>query len=186
MAEVNVKENEVKFKVSNLDQSELGGFAQRKLVENIIHINQSYIFDTAVGTMRVRREKTIAEGTKYILNVKGRQLFKDGRVEFERELKAIEYFALLTMASNGIEKLRYNIKVDLSTGIEGILSVDIFMGLNNGLVIAELEYVGDVMPTIMNPPSWLGEIVDDPKLFNSALASHSFSAWSEEERNEYK
>lgn len=186
MAEVNVKENEVKFKVTKFDLSELGGYAQQGLCESTIHMTQNYIFDTAAGTMRIRREKIMLGPVKYILNIKGRQLFKDGRVEVERELKTVEYFALLSMATNGIEKLRYNLKVDLSTGEKGILSVDLFTGSNNGLVIAELEYVGEVMPTIIDPPLWLGKIVDDPKLFNSALAVHPFSEWSEAEKSVYK
>ena len=186
MAEVNVKENEVKFKVTKFDLSELGGYAQQGLCESIIHMTQNYIFDTDAGTMRVRREKIMLGPVRYVLTIKGRQLFKDGRVEVERDLKTVEYFALLSMATRGIEKLRYNLKVDLSTGEKGILSVDLFTGVNNNLVIAELEYVGDVVPTIINPPSWLGEIVDDPKLFNSALAVYPFNAWTDEEKSVYQ
>lgn len=185
MGNVNVKENEVKFKVSKFDLSELGRYAQQGLCESTIHMTQNYIFDTTAGTMRIRREKIMLGRVKYILNIKGRQIFKDGRVEFERELKAVEYFALLTMASDGVEKIRYNLKVDLSTGEKGILSLDLFTGVNNSLVVAELEYVGEVMPTIINPPVWLGEIVDDPKLFNSALAVYPFTAWTDEEKSTY-
>jgi len=72
-----------------------------------------------------------------------------------------------------IEKLRYHIPDG-----EFIWEVDEFLGVNKGLVIAEIELEDEDQD--FPRPSWIGsEVTGDPKYYNSNLVSKPYSEWDE-------
>lgn len=202
MANKKSRENEVKFAIKSIADFNMMYILYNK-TPNLTHayfLKQAYIFNDDAGVARIRHERLLDavdssgklqslrnnEQEAFILTIKGNKVFKDGRVEVERGLSEEEFMSLFTMSLKGsIQKHRFNITVDLSTGKQGVLSVDVFSGENRGLCIAELEFEGEEVPTIINPPEWLGDVVDDPKLFNSNLLTHPFSNWTKEERAVY-
>jgi adenylate cyclase len=57
-----------------------------------------------------------------------------------------------------------------------VWEVDEFLGENAGLVVAEVELTSE--DQVFEKPSWAGaEVTDDPRYFNSSLASRPFSSW---------
>ncbi|MDB0057800.1 adenylate cyclase, partial [Schleiferiaceae bacterium] len=55
--------------------------------------------------------------------------------------------------------------------------VDVFEGVNEGLVVAEIELGSE--DEAFEKPSWLGnEVSGDRKYSNSALSLHPFKNWS--------
>lgn len=196
------RENEVKFSVKNDSTKTISSqlYHTTPGLQSVQFLKQAYIFNDKAGVVRIRQERLLdsidndkkvlksihpAENS-FILTIKGSKQFKDGRVEVERTLTEEEFLSLFTITySNTISKYRFNVEVDLSTGVKGILSVDVFKDQNEGLVIAELEFEGEAVPDIINPPVWLGSITNDPKLYNSNLLTHPFEKWTIEERAEY-
>ena len=72
-----------------------------------------------------------------------------------------------------VEKTRYRIPVD---GL--VWEVDDFAGDNAGLMIAEIELPDANAQVTM--PAWAGaEVSDDPRYFNSNLASNPYSRWKD-------
>ncbi|MBF0349076.1 MAG: CYTH domain-containing protein [Magnetococcales bacterium] len=70
-----------------------------------------------------------------------------------------------------IEKQRYHLIHDTSEWV-----VDEFEGENQGLVLAEIELDRADQPFAI--PPWLGiEVSDDPRYFNSNLATHPYCQW---------
>lgn len=54
--------------------------------------------------------------------------------------------------------------------------VDEFLGVNAGLVVAEIEVPSE--DQAFERPDWVGEeVTDDPRYLNSNLISHPYSAW---------
>jgi adenylate cyclase len=54
--------------------------------------------------------------------------------------------------------------------------VDEFLGVNAGLVVAEIEVPSE--DQAFERPEWVGEeVTDDPRYLNSNLISHPYSAW---------
>lgn len=70
-----------------------------------------------------------------------------------------------------IEKRRYEVRHDGLTW-----EVDEFVGVNKGLVIAEVEL--DSENQTFDKPDWVGEeITGDPRYYNANLVDHPYSAW---------
>ena len=95
------------------------------------------------------------------------------RKEYEYEIpytdatELLETFCLKPL----IEKNRYRI-----TYKDANWDVDEFLGVNRGLVLAEIE-LGSEDETFINPP-WLGkEVTDDPRYYNARLAELPYTAW---------
>ena len=72
-----------------------------------------------------------------------------------------------------IEKIRYRIPAgDL------VWEVDEFLGVNEGLIVAEIELPEENTP--FEKPSWIGEEVSgEPRYYNSMLAINSYRTWEE-------
>ncbi|MBF0185078.1 MAG: CYTH domain-containing protein [Magnetococcales bacterium] len=70
-----------------------------------------------------------------------------------------------------IDKIRYQVEV------AGLLwEVDEFAGLNQGLILAEVELISEEQAVVL--PAWIArEVSDDPRYFNSSLISKPFSTW---------
>ena len=72
-----------------------------------------------------------------------------------------------------IEKHRYKIGID-----DKVWEVDEFHGVNEGLVIAEVE-LSDEKEEV-NIPEWIGaEVSGDPRYYNANLIANPFSNWSD-------
>ena len=135
---------------------------------NTIHVfRQGYLSYDSERTVRVRA----TEVTGY-LTIKG---ITEGltRDEFEYEIPLADALALLQLCERpAIEKKRYIV----SNGAH-VWEVDVFEGVNEGLVVAEIELGSE--DEAFDKPNWLGnEVSGDRKYSNSALSLHPFKDWS--------
>ncbi|MDA9946191.1 CYTH domain-containing protein [Schleiferiaceae bacterium] len=135
---------------------------------NIIHVyRQGYLSYDSERTVRVRA----TEVTGY-LTIKG---ITEGltRDEFEYEIPLADALALLQLCERpAIEKKRYIVP----NGAH-VWEVDVFEGVNEGLVVAEIELGSE--DEAFDKPNWLGnEVSGDRKYSNSALSLHPFKDWS--------
>ena len=135
---------------------------------NTIHVfRQGYLSYDSERTVRVRA----TEVTGY-LTIKG---ITEGltRDEFEYEIPLADALALLQLCERpAIEKKRYIVP----NGAH-VWEVDVFEGVNEGLVVAEIEL--DSEDEAFDKPNWLGnEVSGDRKYSNSALSLHPFKDWS--------
>lgn len=94
------------------------------------------------------------------------------RREFEYEIPVDEATDILELlCTHSVEKIRTLVEHQGHTW-----EVDVFSGLNVGLMLAEIELPSE--DTAFEPPSWLGaEVSFDPKYTNSALSRDPFSSW---------
>ena len=135
---------------------------------NTIHVyRQGYLSYDSERTVRVRA----TEVTGY-LTIKG---ITEGltRDEFEYEIPLADALALLQLCERpAIEKQRYIVP----NGAH-VWEVDVFEGVNEGLVVAEIELGSE--DEAFDKPNWLGnEVSGDRKYSNSALSLHPFKDWS--------
>jgi len=135
---------------------------------NTIHVyRQGYLSYDSERTVRVRA----TEVTGY-LTIKG---ITEGltRDEFEYEIPLADALALLQLCERpSIEKKRYIVP----NGAH-VWEVDVFEGVNEGLVVAEIELGSE--DEAFDKPNWLGnEVSGDRKYSNSALSLNPFKDWS--------
>ena len=141
--------------------------AWRSLAEGT-HYRQGYLSSVKERTVRIR---TIND--QAFLTVKGIAVGAT-RVEYEYEIPYADGCAMLDELAEKpiIEKRRYKIPFG---GL--IWEVDEFLGVNEGLVVAEVELQSEEQS--FEKPSWVGEEVsDDPRYFNANLVSHPYSVWN--------
>ncbi len=128
---------------------------------------QGYLHASQDRTVRIR-----TVGDKAFLTVKGPTIGIT-RSEFEYP---IPYEDCLTMLREVaiqpiIEKTRY--KIPMGTFV---WEVDEFHGVNEGLVVAEIELPREDTP--FEKPDWVGkEVSGDPRYYNAMLATHPYSTW---------
>ncbi len=142
-------------------------FLVTKMPENLsgyphAEIDQGYL---AIGSdgVQVRLRKA---GAKHSLTYKrGR-----GNAREEREVDLTpEQFALLWPATEGkrLTKTRYDVPLG-----SHLVELDIFTGLHEGLVVAEVEFSDTDAACRFEPPDWLGDdVTHDPRYSNQLLAS---------------
>ena len=94
------------------------------------------------------------------------------RYEWEKEIPLEEGKQLLALCEeNIIEKTRYLVKSG-----NHIFEVDVFMGNNRGLIIAEVELKHEEETFIK--PSWiLEEVTGQKKYYNALLSKYPFKDW---------
>ena len=131
-----------------------------------IAYRQGYLSTEADRTVRVRRA-----GAHAFITVKGRS-HGATRAEFEYEIPIADADAMLGLCIPPIiEKVRHRIE---HSG--RVWEVDVFGGVNEGLVVAEVE-----LPSAdaeVDLPPWVGdEVTDDPRYFNANLIAHPFRDW---------
>lgn len=136
-------------------------------------IKQGYIIPEAEGrSVRIRRK-----GNKGFITIKG-PTSENGlsRYEWEKEIALEEAEELLKLCNpNYVDKVRYLVKAGQHT-----FEVDEFHGLNEGLVMAEVE-LGSEEEEFMRP-SWLGkEVTGDARYYNSSLARFPYLEWKDSE-----
>ncbi|WP_207262380.1 CYTH domain-containing protein [Desulfovibrio sp. Huiquan2017] len=131
------------------------------------HYRQGYLNSAKERTVRVR---TIDD--KGFLTIKGITTGAT-RVEYEYEIPHAECTEMLDDLAEKpiIEKARYKIEFG---GF--IWEVDEFFGVNNGLVVAEIELSSE--DQAFEKPSWVGEeVTGDPRYFNSNLVNNPYTTW---------
>jgi len=121
-------------------------------------IQQGYI-SKGEATVRVR----IRKGKGY-LTIKGKTVgLSRPEYEYEIELKEAREMLHLFCGNQRIEKIRYIIPYK---GFKW--EVDVFKGLNEGLVVAEIELEAEEQQ--FEKPDWVGkEVSDDSRYRNSCL-----------------
>jgi adenylate cyclase len=128
---------------------------------------QGYLCTDPERTVRVR-----LAGDRGTLTIKG---LTEGisRAEFEYPIPAAEAAELLDRLCLRplIEKTRYRLE-----HAGRIWEIDEFSGVNEGLILAEVELESaDAQPEL---PPWAGkEVSADPRYYNASLVQHPFSMW---------
>ncbi len=132
-----------------------------------VHYRQGYLHADRDCTVRVR-----IAGEKGYLTIKGATT-GIGRNEYEYTIPVDEAKAMLDdlCPQPQIEKIRYAIP------FAGFLwEVDEFLGLNQGLVMAEIEL--EFEEQLFQKPHWIGrEVTGDTRYYNAALCKAPYSQW---------
>jgi CYTH domain-containing protein len=133
------------------------------------YIKQGFLNSSKERTVRVR----IIDNSAF-LTVKGKSN-KAGTIRFEWEkeipVKEAQNLMLLT-EKTVIEKHRFYIKSD-----QHVFEVDVFLGENFGLIIAEVELGSETENFIK--PSWVDiEVTGEVKYYNSSLSNTPFKLWT--------
>lgn len=129
-------------------------------------IKQGYLSIDPKRTVRVR-----IKGNKGFLTIKSGQV-GIRRTEFEYEIPTTDAAALLLLCDQPIiEKIRHEVL------FENLLwEIDIFEGLNQGLIVAEIEL--KTVNQAFNLPNWAGEeVTQDIRYYNSHLMRLPFCDW---------
>ena len=133
------------------------------------HMRQGYLSVDPERTVRVR-----ISGTRAFLTVKGVPSDSGAtRAEFEYEISARDAQEMLDRLTLGpqIEKTRYRL-----TAGRLVWEIDVFVGDNEGLVVAEVELPSEGMAVIL--PNWIGEeVTGDARYYNANLVSHPYREW---------
>ena len=128
---------------------------------------QGYLSAVKERVVRVRVARD-----KGFLTVKG--ITKGfSRLEFEYEIPIKDAYQMLDTVCERplIEKTRYR---EEHKGM--IWEIDVFLGDNQGLVLAEVELESETQQFSL--PDWIGEEVsEDPRYFNVNLLKNPFSQW---------
>lgn len=131
------------------------------------HYRQGYLNSVKERTVRIR---TIND--KAYLTIKGITVSAT-RAEYEYEIPHADCMEMLDGLAERpiIEKNRYKIPY---AGL--IWEVDEFLGVNEGLVVAEVELESEEQS--FEKPDWVGEEVSgDPRYFNSNLVANPYTTW---------
>ena len=131
-----------------------------------VHYKQAYLNEKGDNTVRVR-----IEGEKAKLTIKGKSS-NISRLEFEYDIPMEDAEALFSLAKTPIvEKYRYKI---MYAG--NCWEVDELLGLNRGLVVAEIELESETQS--FEKPDWIGmEVSGDKRYTNANLARKPYCEW---------
>ncbi|MDO5532913.1 CYTH domain-containing protein [Sutterella sp.] len=143
------------------------GDGWRGLAEGV-HYRQGYLNSVKERTVRIR-----TVGDRAVITVKGLTVGVT-RMEFEYEIPYDDCVAMLDNLAEKpiIEKTRYKIPMG---GF--VWEIDEFAGVNEGLVVAEIELPSPETP--FEKPDWIGEEVSsDPRYFNNNLVAHPYTTWT--------
>jgi len=138
-------------------------------------IVQAYVFAVDGYAIRVRRERERIGTTRRMRDLKATLTMKgprvgDQRSEFEMEVDPVVAAEVIARSVNVVEKRRHSLVSQDQTW-----DVDVFLGPNHGLMIAELEgrHIRGV-----KAPWWASvEVTADSRYNNDSLAFHPFSQW---------
>ena len=155
----------------------MGKEIERKFLVNIsawekldkpapLHTVQAYLSKNKNAVVRIR-----IKGDEAFITIKGKN---EGisRTEFEYNLPLEEASDILAMSKEKrIEKHRYLIPV-----ASHLWEVDVFLGENKGLVLAEVELEFENENFVL--PDWvLEEVSNEAKYYNVNLIEKPFSDW---------
>lgn len=136
-------------------------FAQEEIV-------QGYLSSIPERTVRIR----LKAGHAYI-TIKGEGNESGvSRYEWEKKIDVSDARELLKLCEPGIiDKIRYYIKAGNHT-----FEVDEFHGVNEGLIIAEIELSDE--NESFDKPAWLGrEVTGDDRYYNASLIKNPYIKW---------
>jgi adenylate cyclase len=140
-----------------------------KFVIHGIKIKQAYLVSDKKRTVRIR----IADD-KATITIKGESQHQGlSRMEWEKEIEMDDALQLLEICQDfPVEKTRYIVPSGENLKFE----VDVFDGMNRGLVLAEIELPDE--DTKFEKPQWLGkEVTGDVRYYNSFLSKKPFCEW---------
>ena len=146
----------------------LAGNAWRALTTGSRRYCQGYLCADSKRAVRVR-----IAGESAFLTIKGGGAGVS-HLEFEYPLPLEDAKTLLEQLAEKplIEKTRHFVPYG---GL--IWEVDEFFGLNEGLILAELELKSESQP--FEKPAWIGEeVTADPRYYNASLVKNPYRDWS--------
>jgi CYTH domain-containing protein len=132
-------------------------------------MRQGYLVADAVRTVRVR-----IEGERAVITIKGKSTGAS-RGEWEYEIPMADATELLDglCEQPQVEKIRHRIEHAGHTW-----EVDEFLGLNAGLVVAEIEL--DAEDEAFEKPDWIGqEVTGEKRYYNSSLIRMPYAQWQD-------
>lgn len=132
-----------------------------------VFFKQGYLSSNKERVVRVR-----IEGERAVLTIKGANKGAT-RGEWEYEIPVADAIELLDGLCEQplIEKFRRRIPF-----AGNVWEVDEFLGVNAGLVVAEIELQSEDQQ--FDKPDWIGaEVTDDLRYLNSNLIKQPFSTW---------
>jgi CYTH domain-containing protein len=144
----------------------LQGDAWRGLGQAVL-LRQGYLSSARERVVRVR-----IEGEQAMLTIKGANVGTT-RGEWEYPIPLADAAELLDGLCEQplIEKYRHRIE---HAGM--VWEVDEFLGVNAGLLVAEIELASEDQP--FEKPEWIGaEVSGDARYYNANLIRHPFSQW---------
>jgi adenylate cyclase len=139
----------------------------RQAVSRVRHVRQGYLSKAGAVAVRVR----CVDNEHAFLTVKSA---KQGirRQEFEYPIPVREAEELMLLCEGCvIEKQRYDLQYAGMTW-----EIDVFLGANEGLVIAEVELAREDQE-IEIPPWASSEVTDDERYYNAGLSKHPYCTW---------
>jgi CYTH domain-containing protein len=145
----------------------VAGDEWRRLAVSSQMLRQGYLSTVKERTVRVR----LVDGAGF-LTVKGITLGAT-RAEFEYPVPGDDAAAMLDDLCERplVEKTRHLVEHEGLTW-----EIDEFAGVNEGLIVAEVELDADDQDVPL--PTWVGaEVTDDPRYFNANLIAHPYSEW---------
>lgn len=128
---------------------------------------QGYLIGAKQASVRIR-----IEGDMAFLNIKGMTLGVT-RQEYQYPIPLDEANEMLdTLCEKPlVEKIRYRVQ-----HADHEWEIDVFDGVNTGLVVAEVELQSEQEP--LSLPDWVGaEVSSDPRYYNVNLVKHPYSSW---------
>lgn len=131
-------------------------------------IVQAYLNSNPERTVRVRIKEDRA-----FLTIKGQgNSTGTTRMEWETEIPVQDADKLLGICEEGIiDKIRHEVKVG-----RHVFEVDIFLGDNDGLIMAEIELQSE--DEVFEKPKWLAqEVTNDERYYNAYLSKNPFKKW---------
>jgi CYTH domain-containing protein len=145
----------------------VAGDEWRRLAVSSQMLRQGYLSTVKERTVRVR----LVDGAGF-LTVKGITLGAT-RAEFEYPVPGDDAAAMLDDLCERplVAKTRHIVEHEGLTW-----EVDEFAGVNEGLIVAEVELERSDQEVPL--PPWIGaEVTDDPRYFNANLIAHPYSEW---------
>ena len=139
----------------------------KKVIPNkSVEIKQAYLLTDPEKTIRVR-----TKGNSGFITIKGKSTGAS-RLEFEYEIPIEDAIELINkFCSNLIEKTRHIVIHDDNTW-----EVDEFKGLNEGLIVAEIELTSE--DEKYSIPNWIDKnVTEDLRYANSNLTIKPFTTW---------
>lgn len=147
----------------------LFGAQWREHVARRVHIRQAYLSSDGKASIRVR----IRDSQSATLSIKSLPA-ELRRLELEYPLSIQDAETLMQLRCGAIlEKVRHIVPVgDLDW------EVDVFLGENDGLIIAEIEM--SHIDQAIELPDWIGrEVTGEAPYYNSSLVQRPFRTWQD-------
>lgn len=138
-----MKEIERKFLVKSIDNISLESYNRKTII-------QDYLYNDKITTIRKRKIQE-GENTKYYYTIKTNRSGKYSVEEIESEIEEEAYNKLKPDKNrNTIIKDRYNIPTE-----EGlIIELDVFHGIFEGVIFAEIEFPSEKKAEKFKVPDW--------------------------------